>query len=329
MTDIRKRSRGFTLLETLAVVGITGFLVATIVNMYIGIMSNSDRATATTREIRVAAAILDRVARDLERAYLLTWEDEDDPLEHPWVFIGENRSGQLGADQIMFTTISHTESGRSDERASNAGMATYSYWLEGNVDETYDLVRLVHPRLPEYHAFPNGDEPGALVVAEGLGAFSLRFMDETGSWLDTWDSSTLLDSDQLPLAVEIRLGFLPPIDEGEADPFADEPEFQEYRRRVVLFQRPVSSSEALGGGANAPGAAVDEEGNLLDVVWQDVEEGCDSGVSWDQCLERQSKATMDSLSPAERAAWDKRRGKCVPPASMGVTSAKLNLGLCR
>ena len=315
MTRASQDRRGFTLLETLAVVGITGFLVASITGMYVAIMNNSERASEATRESRVASAILDRIARDLERAYLLAWDEEDDPLSHPWVFVSNNRTGQLGSDQVMFTTISHDESGRQAESASNSGLATYTYWLEANEFEGYDLLRLIHPRLPEDHVFPRGDEPGTMLVAEELGSFSLRFMDEGGAWLDTWDSSTLLDLEQMPLAVEISLGFLPPI-EATPDDLLEEPApLTEYRRRVVLYQRALTEAVALGLGLNGLGGA---DGKQERKIFFDAKGGCPSGVSWDACLDRQNPAAIQALD-AEKQQWlNARRGECVPEVTFHV-----------
>lgn len=328
MSRADRSRRGFTLLETLAVVGITGFLVAAITGMYVGIMRNSERATVATRDIRMASAILDRVAHDLERAYLLEREEDEDPLTHPWLFVSNNRTGQLGADQVMFTTLSHDERGRSPERATNSGLATYSYWLEANADESYDLLRLIHPRPPTDFSFPRGDEPGTTLVAQELGAFSLRFMDETGSWLDTWDSSTLIDSEQLPLMVEISVGLLPPAEAiaPETADFLTEPlELSEYRRRVVLYQRPISVIVALGVGADGAGGRRSNEEDIQ--LFDSAEKGCPSGITWDQCLNRQTPATWNAFTPEERRVWNGRRNQCVP--TVRITSDKLDLSLCR
>lgn len=327
MSRAGRSRRGFTLLETLAVVGITGFLVTAITGMYIGIMRNSERATVATRDVRMASAILDRVAHDLEQAYLLELEEDDDPLTHPWLFVSNNRTGQFGADQVMFTTLSHDERGRSAERASNSGLATYSYWLETNEDESYDLLRLIHPRPPASSSFPRGDEPGTTLVAQELGAFSLRFMDETGSWLDTWDSTTLIDSEQLPLMVEISLGFLPPAEAialETADSLTEPLELNEYRRRVVLFQRPVSATIALGVGADGAGGRGSNEDEIQ--LFDSADQGCESGITWNECLNRQTQATWNALTPEERNIWNGRRNQCVPTIRM--TSDKLDLSRC-
>ena len=285
MTRPGRRARGFTLLETMAVVAITGFLVATLTAMYVNIMNNTERATAGTRSIRVATAVLDRIAGDLEKAYVLARSEEDDPLEHPWLFIAEARSGQAGADRVMFTTLTHPGSGQADGRATSSGIATYAYWLEGDEDSGYDLVRQVSPTLAQQHAFPRRDSDGTVVVAEGLAAFSLHFLQEAGTWTEEWDSTALVDSSELPIAVEIRLALPPPLDEAELElreEFGEEIELREYRRRVVLYQRPLTREVALGLGSNGGGGGVSDEDNPE----------CD--VTWAQCLLLQ----RDHLEPA-------------------------------
>ena len=102
---------------------------------------------------------------------------EEDPLSHPWLFKAESRAGQLSADRVMFTTLSHSSPQRSRDGASASGLATYAYWLEGDELTGYDLLRWVNPQLAEDHGFPVADSENAVVVAENLAAFSLRFLD--------------------------------------------------------------------------------------------------------------------------------------------------------
>jgi type II secretory pathway pseudopilin PulG len=314
---------GFTLLETLAVVAITAFLVAAIVGIYIGIVNNTERATDATREVRVATAVLDRVARDLQGAYVLVRDEADDPLSHPWLFKAETRAGQLGADRVMFTTLSHSSRGRSDERAQSGGIATYAYWLEGDEEAGYDLVRSVQPRLPEDHSFPSEQDEGAMVVAEGLESFSLHFLDDFGSWNEAWDSTALVDSSELPAVVEVRLSLPPPLEGEELELLEEFGETflpREYRRRVVLYQRPLTREAALGQGGQTGGG--EEEGIEF---WDDPP--C-SLMTWAECFARQPQELLDARSPELKRLHDTWLDKCVPE-DVRFGSGQLEMARCR
>ena len=101
---------GFTLIEVLAAVLLTSIVIGVAVALYINLSNATNTAAERTREIRHAVAILDRIARDLEGAYLLEKAPEVDPLEHPWVFVAEGRHSAEGADLLKFVTRNHRSS---------------------------------------------------------------------------------------------------------------------------------------------------------------------------------------------------------------------------
>ena len=61
---------GFTLIEMMAVVAMIGFVFFVALNFYTELSRATTRASDHTRDIRRASAILDRVARDIEGAFL-------------------------------------------------------------------------------------------------------------------------------------------------------------------------------------------------------------------------------------------------------------------
>ena len=98
-----ERRTGFTLIEVIAVVLLTGILFGGAITYYTELSTRSNRAADVTRQWRHATALLDRVATDLERAYLLAKPDAVDPIEHPWLFVAESRYATGGADQLKFS----------------------------------------------------------------------------------------------------------------------------------------------------------------------------------------------------------------------------------
>lgn len=223
-------ARGFTLIEMLAVVGFTAVLMLFAVNFYLEITRASEAATAGTRDSRRAVALLDRIARDLEAAVLVKKPAEVDPLSHPWVFLAEDRGGAEGAEHLRFTTRSRI---LRSTALHESDLEVVSYALREADDGGLELLRWSSPRLPDEldRSFPAGED--ALVFAQDLASFGVRFMDDSSQWTSEWDSSTLVDSSELPLAAEISVALLP-----ENDPLEDE-ELEVYQRRVLIPVRPL------------------------------------------------------------------------------------------
>ncbi len=271
---MRRRS-GFTLIEMLAVVGFTAVLMLFAVNFYIEITRASEAATAQTRDGRRATALLDRIARDLEAAVLVKKPDEVDPLSHPWVFLAEDRDGTDGAERLKFMTRSRISRSTAIHESD---LETVSYVLRVGESGALELIRWSSPRLPEEldRSFPEGDTPGAVVFAENLASFGVRFMDDASEWKSEWDSSTLIDTSELPLAAEISVAVLP---ESESDPIEEEePEVQ--ARRVLLPVRPLDLQALLDAGEREEGA------------------GCTTGPTVRECVE-DNEAFFEELFEAQ------------------------------
>ena len=312
MSRAPRRSAGFTLLEAVFVIFATGLLVSIIASMVIGITQSTEAAALRTREIRVTTAVLDRIAADIEGAFLVKKKPDDDPLAHPWVFIAEGRQTQAGADRLLFTTVGHRSQALAvdpEQRKSAAGLATYAYLLEpdGSGDaERFVLLRWVNPFLAEDHAFPRAEDPGTFVVAEDVASFSMRFLDEGGAWVDQWDSTLIAESSELPVAVEVRLALwpdLPPEDLEAYEAAGEPPPIVEYRRRVVLYQRPLDDVGVAGGLAS--GAAGEEE------------EGC--RITYGQCFTRLGVSVNPRATVFARI-W----GNCVRPGDETIFDANGN-----
>jgi len=226
----RKRG-GFTLIEVMAVVALIGFVFFVALNFYTDLSRASNRAANHTRGVRRASAILDRVARDLEGTLLLVKPPEMDPLAFPWIFLGETRLGGDASERLKFVTRNHNPT-RTD--AAETNLATVAYMVEPQPDDSIALYRWTSPHLPESldKAFPREGDDGSFLLAEGLQSFGFIFLSEDGELRSEWDSSTVLESSSLPLAVEIQLSLM-------ADRTSDEEEPPVYRRRVLIPVRPL------------------------------------------------------------------------------------------
>ncbi len=252
----------FTLIEVLAVILLTSVVFGVAINGYLDLSHGTQRASDTTREIRRATAILDRIARDFENVVLLTAPPDMDPIEHPWVFLGESRRIDVGADHLKFVTRGrHPQN--DDVHESDLEMVAYSLRRAAD-DDSFELMRWSSPRLPEGldRYIPTDESDGAMLLADGLAHFGVRFIAEDGDVVDDWDSSLLLHSDMLPIAVDIEVAFYDPDWDPGLDPDAVLPS---YTRRVVLPIRPLNLAELLdpsslvNGGTGPEDEILDDE----------------------------------------------------------------------
>ena len=270
------RRSGFTLIEMLAVLGFTALLMLFAANFYLEITRSSETATERTRGSRRAVAVLDRIARDLEAAVLVKKPEDVDPLSHPWLFLAEDRGGSEGADHLKFTTRSRIPRSTALHESDYEVVA---YFLREGEEGGVELLRWSSPRLPEEldRSFPASEMEGALLFAGDLASFGVRFMDEESEWKSEWDSSTLVDSSELPLAAEISLAILP---EGDR---LDEEEPEVYLRRVLLPVRPLDLEALLGASTEA------------DAEEEEEDEEC---VTVSECLERNG-VSLDELRDSD------------------------------
>ncbi len=257
-----RRSRGFTLIEMMAVVFFTLVVITAAVSFFIDLTRAQEAAVERTRLARRADALLTRVARDISTATLLVREEGTDPLEHPWVFVAERHLPVAGADRVRFVRRGRERRGAEEHESD---LETVAYTLEGNgFDEGYELYRWSSSQLPESldKSFPDPSDEGVLLVASGIADFGLRFLSAEGGWQEAWDSSNLGDSDTLPVAAEIAVAFNTDNEAAEPVPLV---------RQVFLPVRPIDLAEELEAAAEAEGEEDEEE------------DGC---VTVRECLER-------------------------------------------
>jgi len=287
MSATRSRATGgFSLIEMMAVILLVSIVFFVAVDFYRELSGASARAAERTRNARRAVALLDRVARDLEASLLVKKPKDSDPLDHPWLFLGESEPGSNGSEKLKFVTRSPNP--RSSEGAAS-DLALVTWQVTPSEDGTLELRRGSTPRLPESleRDFPPPGE--SFVVARGLASFGVRFLTEDGDWKSAWDSSQLADADALPVAAEIEVAMLPAAPTSTPD--GVEPASELFTRRVLLPVRPLDLT-ALVTGKESPDAALkDEDGDgEPDEPEDGEEERADACVTVRQCLARNPQA---------------------------------------
>jgi general secretion pathway protein J len=288
-------ARGFTLIEMMFVVLVTAIVLTLMINIYLDLTNQTQAALASTRDLRRAATVLDRIGRDLEAATLVKKPDALDPLEHPWLFLAEGR-GSAGADRVRFQARNHRPRlGAGHE----SDLVEIAYWLSpAEEGEGFELLRFVSARPPVpplARNFPRRDDPGVELLASHVAFFAVRLQDADGVWQGAWDSWSPAQSSLLPIAAEIQIALLPeepPVDETVPQ---EEPEL--FTRPVVLALDPLDLEKALTGEA---GEEEDEE---------DDELAC---VTVAECVSRNQAVVDDffSQNPDARGIFDSIADQC-------------------
>jgi type II secretory pathway component PulJ len=223
-------------MEVLAAVFLTTVVITAAVTFYINLSSSATRATQTMRRELHASAVLDRLSRDLESASLLTKPNDVDPLAHPWYFVAEGQHAFSGADRVKF--LSRGQKPRASA-SHGSDLAQIVYFTERAEDESLTLYRWLAYGLPTQYPveYPSAEDERSFVLADGLETFSMRFLGEGGEWAEEWDSTQLVDSSQLPIAVELSLTFRDDAVASDRDGLDEVP--VPYAQTVVLSSRPL------------------------------------------------------------------------------------------
>src|SRR4029453_6556726 len=108
----------------------------------------------------------------------------------------------------------------------------------------FELRRWSTTELPDSleRDFPRSDDPDSLLLADDVSYFALRFLDEAGGGRDRWDSTQIVDSSELPIAVEIEVALArPETSFSSSDPAAEPADPVHYAREVTLPLCPTDS----------------------------------------------------------------------------------------
>lgn len=278
-------------MEVLAAVFLTSMVIGVAVAFYLNLSDASTRARERLRSALHATAILDRIARDIEGTSLLVKPDSVDPLSHPWFFLAESQYGAGGADRIKFITRSQSPRVTAYHVSD---LALVAYFLVTDDGIGYRLHRWVSPGLPlDFDpTFPSADDERSLLLADGIGSFSLLFLNEDGEWEAEWDSSLLAHSSEIPQAVEIKLSLLE-----DASPDLDPEDIAYFTRRVPLPLRPLDLAQIVAGTEEAGGIAAgggDEDADDESSGKGNRAANCVE-ANWERCVETVGELTCGQI----------------------------------
>lgn len=198
MTDRRRTTRAFTLLEMLVATALIA-IIACSLYASLGIAFRARRsALGAVAPVRKADLAVDMLGEDLRCAVV-----PKGVLAGP--FVGEDGQDVAGSDSDSLVFYSTTS---SPEPAVGVGdIKKVELGCEAAADgKTQVLVRLVTTNL----LAPKTPEPVREVLCRGVLAFNLRYFNGS-EWLDNWDSTT--EDNTLPCAIEVTLQ----LDEGRTE----------------------------------------------------------------------------------------------------------------
>jgi prepilin-type N-terminal cleavage/methylation domain-containing protein len=207
MLKIRIDRRGFTLLELLIAIAVFGAIVAVLYPAYTGTFRNIEAAESQSEMYHMARTALERMASDLQCAYLPektgTSPDETDDLRvKGFLGLDETLDGR-NADGLRFTSEEHIlfhEEGRK-------GRGQIIYYVKQKDGE--DSWILFRSDTSEFENPPD-EETGGFVIFDGLQSIDITYQDEEGETHESWDSSKEPFKDKLPYLVSIQLEAVPP-----------------------------------------------------------------------------------------------------------------------
>ena len=185
--------RGFTLIELLLAVGLSALMVGVVMGTYLGIRRGV-RESLVRHEAEVEGTlILQRMARDLESAYL------GNPMLPDRFYFNGNVSGQpWETTRLSFASVAAGEGGEKIPEVADLGRITYRLVPSESEAGTSVLIREVAPL----------GTPASSVkerISDRIVSFRLIFSDTNSRFFRQWDSRSEQWMNQLPVLVRIEL----------------------------------------------------------------------------------------------------------------------------
>ncbi len=191
--------RGFTLMEVMVAVAITGFIGVVIGTTFTSTLANKEVIEEQSEKSKMVRAALSRMTREIAGAFVSDRYDVKryrDSLDRPTNFVGAR-------DKLLFSTLTHQ---RLYSDAKESDQMVVEYQLKPSKDSKArgrsDLMRRENPLLEE-RMDRGGSED---VLYEGLKKLEFQYWNsEKKAWDDEWDTRRAERKSILPTRVKIVL----------------------------------------------------------------------------------------------------------------------------
>lgn len=196
---MKRRARGFTLMEVMIAVAITALMGTVVAMAFQTGFQAKEVVEGDAERYRMLRTAMNRMAREVGSAFVSDRYDTRrfrDSNDRPTNFIGER-------DRLLFTTFAHQ---RLYTDAKESDQAVVEYFVESSHDKgangRQDLKRRVNPNVGE-----RMDRGGTTdVLYEGVKSIEFSYWDsEKKEWDDEWDTRRSERKSILPTRVRIVL----------------------------------------------------------------------------------------------------------------------------
>ncbi|MGC4089782.1 MAG: prepilin-type N-terminal cleavage/methylation domain-containing protein [Polyangiaceae bacterium] len=197
---MKRRPRGFTLLELLVAISILAMISVLIYSAFAAMRRSREGLERVQDRYREGRLALEYIRRDLSAAYLSMHVPIDARLLiQKTTFVGKRGNP---ADRVDFNSFSNV---RRDRDAHESDQCEVSYFGSQNPTKsgTLDLARRASSR-PDLDPQHGGRVE---VLATDIDLFELEYLDPTtGMWSESWDSSQVTGQpNRLPFQVRVTL----------------------------------------------------------------------------------------------------------------------------
>lgn len=227
---------GFTLLEMLLAIAVSGIVLSVVTSVYFGALQLRNRTSQTFDDalpLQHTVAVMKRdLAALMPPGGTLGGELQSTPS------LDDDSSMNLFAGGQQVGPFLYTVTGIIDDYTPFADVQRVAYYLVDSTNQYAagrDLVRVVSGNL-----LPSTtDQPASRWLMGGVESVYFQYYDGS-SWLDTWDSTT---SSNLPTAIRVQLALATPDNEPNYH-------LQEPVEVVVpvMSQKIAATSSETGGG---------------------------------------------------------------------------------
>ncbi len=184
--------QGFTLLELLLAIFISGLVFSTIYAAYSSTLTTIREIDEDAQTYKTARVTLDRMMRDLSAVA---------PYAGDYFFVGDEdvfRNERFGTLNVW--SAAHLTFG--EEEVSGYPASIRYFVRENPGGKGFSLWRSdiagVKPEL-------NRTEPGGVIICPNISTLVFKYVDENGREHDTWDSTRFAQKGRVPQLVQIDL----------------------------------------------------------------------------------------------------------------------------
>lgn len=255
----KQRSAGFTLLEMVVVTAIFGSVLTVAYQILSDTLNVDRRINRGNQAERIGTAILEQIRRDLQGA---VYQDLGER-----VFVAyDDGVEESAADVFHFITTAPVPEPLDDYGVPWTGEhASVGYVLQQSEENSNDDALTLFRRVKWFYADEPLDDGSYYPVYERVKALSIRYLDETGTWVEEWDSEARFGAiaDLMATEEESEEGGTPstptPVNPLDPDALEDEIELPVVIPRAVELTLYIYLGDEKGLVVGPDGQPVVEE----------------------------------------------------------------------